>query len=166
MGHIAWPVTVVALCFLAKNQLRQIVESIAKRIGDRQSHVRIDKSGIEIKTLEEVNPELAKVESVHPNLNAEISTTDGKAANNFIDERNAIYKSNRGLFLVHVLEPTTDRTQEYDLFIYILPHKDTDITIVKKAEFFFGQYWGNELFLGTRVGNVIGVRTSAYGPFL
>ena len=90
----------------------------------------------------------------------------GPAPGSFAEERDNIYKSNRGCFLVHVLEPTSDRTQEYDVFIYILRHQSTDLSIVQRAEFFFGRYWGNRVFHGQQIGNVIGVRTSAYGTFL
>ncbi len=116
-----------------------------------------------------MNPELAKVDTIHPTDEGKLAA-EGKAVspapNNFAEERDAIYRKNRGLFLVHALEPTTDRTQEYDLFIYIVPHKDANLADVKKAEFFFGKYWGNRIFEGSWVGKVIGVRTSAYGPFL
>ena len=65
-----------------------------------------------------------------------------------------------------MLEPTSDRTQEYDIFIYIIRHQDPDLSIIQRSEFFFGRYWGNRVFQGQKVGGVIGVRTSAYGSFL
>jgi len=37
---------------------------------------------------------------------------------------------------------------------------------VKFAEFFFGRYWGNEVFKETAKDGLVGVETSAYGPFL
>jgi hypothetical protein len=56
--------------------------------------------------------------------------------------------------------------QRYDVFIYLLQHGGGSVSNVKKAEFFFGNNWGNKIFEGSREGDVIGVRTSAYGSFL
>ena len=81
-------------------------------------------------------------------------------------EREAIYEQNRRVFLVHVLTPSKEPGQKYDLFIYLKRHGDKDISDVAKAEFFFGNSWGNRIFTGSRDGSVIGVSTSAYGPFL
>jgi hypothetical protein len=41
-----------------------------------------------------------------------------------------------------------------------------DLSDVKSAEFFFGKYWGNQIFKVQREGSRIGISTSAYGPFL
>jgi hypothetical protein len=82
------------------------------------------------------------------------------------EERDSLYKKFRGVFVVHSLTPSTIEGQEYDVFIYLKRHHGESVSIVKKAEFFFGHHWGNQIFEGDREGDVIGVRTSAYGPFL
>lgn len=166
VGHLAWPATVLALCFLARKQIRSVVEAIASRIGDPSSHVKIDRSGIEIKTLEEANPSLASIAAEQPAGRNTITAADSAEATSFANERTVIYNKSRRICLVHVLEPTTRRNQAYDLFIYLVPHKGGDLASVRRAEFFFGKYWGNRVFEGKHVGDVIGVRTAAYGPFL
>jgi hypothetical protein len=169
VGHTAWPATVVGLCVLARNQIKAFVGALAKRVGDGRSNVSITKSGIEIKAIEAANPELANVKPEHQITGTELTVRSAAAEpapGSFSEERNEIYKKNRGCFLVHVLEPTSDQTQEYDIFIYILRHQSTDLSIIQRAEFFFGRYWGNRVFPGQHVGGVIGVRTSAYGTFL
>jgi hypothetical protein len=81
-------------------------------------------------------------------------------------ERGMLYDKFRRVFIVHVLTPSEQRGQEYDIFIYLIRHNSDSIDDVEKAEFFFGKYWRNDIFEGQREGNLIGVRTSAYGSFL
>jgi hypothetical protein len=94
------------------------------------------------------------------------SSVDEREAKSREEERNAIYEKNRGLFLVHVIEPSQKEGQLFDVFIYLLRHKSNDFRDVVDSEFFFGSYWGNRVFKGTSLGSRIGVRTSAYGSFL
>jgi nucleoside phosphorylase len=81
-------------------------------------------------------------------------------------ERTIEYQRTQKMFLVHVLTPSDKPNQKYDIYIYAKRHKDEEISDVLKAEFFFGQSWGNQIFPGTREGNRIGVATSAFGSFL
>jgi nucleoside phosphorylase len=81
-------------------------------------------------------------------------------------ERTTEYQRTQKMFLVHVLTPSDKPNQKYDIYIYAKRHKDEAISDVLKADFFFGQSWGNQIFPGTREGNRIGVATSAFGSFL
>ncbi len=103
-------------------------------------------------------------EKKQTNLEAEeiYTTTPAERAK----ERANIYERNRDIFLVHVLQPSKVPTQKYDIFIYLIGHQQKDLSDIKKAEFFFGRYWGNKIFTGKKIGDVIGVSTSAYGSFL
>lgn len=80
--------------------------------------------------------------------------------------RNQVYKDCRGVFLAHVLAPSDMKGQEYDIYIYLIKHKNNDLSDIKKTEFFLGSYWGNEIFTGSRAGDKIGIHISAYGPLL
>lgn len=80
--------------------------------------------------------------------------------------RDGIYRDQRGYFVAHILEPTRKHDQEFDIFIFLVKHKSEDHSDIKSAEFFFGKYWNNKVFKGSKIGNYIGIRTSAYGPFL
>ena len=81
-------------------------------------------------------------------------------------ERANLYREMHDMVLVHILTPSNNPGQKYDVFIYAKRRKDADISDVRSAEFFFGSHWGNQIFPGTRDGNRIGVRTAAFGPFL
>lgn len=169
IGHVAWPVAVLLGLYWMKGALQSFLSAVAARVADRQTNVAITKDGLEIRALEVVHPELMKLASVSANAAENLpegGAIAGDAGPEFEEQRDAIYKKNRRLFLVHILEPTKDRTQLYDIFIYIKRHKDAPIDDIVKTEFFFGKYWGNRIFEGTRVDGTYGVRTSAYGEFL
>lgn len=82
--------------------------------------------------------------------------------------REKIYDDNHNLFLVHVLKPSKKRGQKFDVFIYLVHHKGFPLEHedIERAEFFFGKYWGNEIYSETLKDGVIGISTSTYGSFL
>ena len=81
-------------------------------------------------------------------------------------QRDGIYSSNRGLFLVHTLSPSRTQGQLFDIFIYLRKHQTADTPEVDFAEFFLGRYWGNTVFRVQNRGGLVGLATSAYGEFL
>lgn len=111
-------------------------------------------------------PSDAVVNAIDAAENDREETDDMTTPEGRYNQREKIYLDSRYLFLVHVLSPSQKKGQVFDIFIYIKRHRDEDIGDVAKAEFYFGRSWGNRIFEGTREGNVIGVSTSAYGPFL
>lgn len=114
--------------------------------------------------LESITPELTKLSLASPSSNgaSHIATT----ADDWTETRNSIYSNNKGYFVAHVLEPSNKKGQEYDIFIYLLRHKSKDYSDIEKAEFFFGNYWGNKIYVASISGDYLGVKTCAYGPFL
>lgn len=80
--------------------------------------------------------------------------------------RQGIYEAHRGLFLVHVISPSEKSGQTYDIFILVKRHKDRTIDDIEKVDFYLGQYWGNKVFTEIPRDGLVGLRTSAYGPFL
>lgn len=86
--------------------------------------------------------------------------------------REEVKQKNRYYYLVHVIEPSKQFGQAFDVFIYLTkPFEDAysgknDFSKVKKADFFLGKYWNNKVFTRKNDGGTIGLRTSAYGPFL
>lgn len=82
------------------------------------------------------------------------------------EERDKIYQENDGFFLVHAIEPSYEAGQLYDIFIYLVRHKSDALEDVEYAEFFLGAYWDNNVYRETLKDGMIGISTSAYGPFL
>lgn len=81
-------------------------------------------------------------------------------------QRNKIYKDTRGVFIAHVIEPSAKPNQDFDVFIYLVRHGESDLSDIKFVEFFFGRYWDNRVFPAVLNNGFIGVTTSAYGTFL
>jgi len=82
------------------------------------------------------------------------------------EERDGIYKNNRGIFLAHVLEPSAKKEQEYDIFIYLVRHKVNVFNDIETAHFYLGSYWDRRVFKASINKGKIGMKTSAFGPFL
>jgi hypothetical protein len=106
--------------------------------------------------------QLARVEPATPmRTKAAVAT-----AEEWNRQRDGLYASNRGLFLVHSLSPSREPGQLFDIFIYIRKHKAPNAPEVHLAEFFLGRYWGNTVFPVENIGGLVGLSTSAYGEFL
>lgn len=93
-------------------------------------------------------------------------TSEINLIKNRSDERIKIYEENRGIFLSHLLEPTKLNGQVFEIFIFLVRHKNNEFNDIEKVDFFFGDKWGNKIFEAKKIKNLIGIRTAAYGPFL
>lgn len=153
---LIWPLFIAVLLLAYRKQLIGIVEAITRRV-EKGSSVKAGpfEIGEAFKQLGYAQPTQAKDEA-----------TLDKTAQNWAQERNDIYKKNNGIFLTHVLTPSQSSGQKFDIYIYLIKHKTTDLSDVEFAEFFFGHKWGNEVFKEYQKSGIIGVSTSAYGPFL
>jgi hypothetical protein len=80
--------------------------------------------------------------------------------------RNGVYENNRGVFITHVIEPSKQKGQLYDIFIYLMRHQSSDLSDIECAEFFFGHMWKNKIYKVENTGGLIGIIPSAYGEFL
>jgi uncharacterized protein DUF4062/pYEATS domain-containing protein involved in immunity len=90
----------------------------------------------------------------------------GDTAEAWNARRNGIKANNREVFLAHVIEPTKEPNQLFDVYIYLIRHGSDSLSDVKLAEFFLGRYWANRVFPATAQNGFIGISTAAYGTFL
>lgn len=81
-------------------------------------------------------------------------------------ERQQYYEPNRRVFLVHRIAPSRDPHQLYDIAIYLLPHRNSNLVAVQRVEYYFGRSWGNRVFSSVDRANNFLISTSAYGPFV
>lgn len=89
------------------------------------------------------------------------------------DERAKEYQRTSNLFLVHVCKPSARPGQRYDVTIFLMrhvpgpePNQTEGFEDVEKAEFYFGEGWGHQVFTAYNAGSFVGVSTSAWGMFL
>jgi hypothetical protein len=116
--------------------------------------------------LGDIKSELYKLPKATPDVKKTSSITYPATENDWTRKRVEIYQKNKGFFLAHILEPSHKKGQEYDIFLFIVRHKSKDYADIASAEFYLGKYWGDKVFTGSQSGDYIGIRTSAYGPFL
>ncbi len=147
-------------------QLRQLVDALTQRIEAGSSFKAGPLEVGELRKLDYVAP--AEVEPP-----AQLAATPPKAlppgpqlAVDWATERDELYRACRGVFLAHLISPSEEPGQRFDIFIFLVRHKSDDFSDVDSAEFFFGHYWGNRVFREANEGGPIGVSTAAYGPFL
>lgn len=80
--------------------------------------------------------------------------------------RDAEYRKSRGVFLVHSLAVSKEPGQLFDIRIYLLRHKSGELRDIRRADFFLGRFWDNEVYQVPNRGEAIGITVSAYGPFV
>jgi len=157
---VLWVGLIIYAIVLFRVKLENFLEAVRVRIEKGSSFKAGPvELGQDLKGLERV----ASASSVPSDIKVtrELATDD-----KWNTERDGIKKECRGIFLGHVLEPSKQPGQKYDIFIFLVRDKSTDFSDVAYAEFFFGRYWDNHVFRETEKQGKIGVATSAYGPFL
>ncbi|MBK6282538.1 MAG: hypothetical protein IPF54_07615 [Draconibacterium sp.] len=81
-------------------------------------------------------------------------------------ERVNYYSEHRGAMIVHKLYKSQKDGQLYEILIYLIPKKNSNLIQVISVEYYFGKFWGSKIFTTTDRSNGFAIATSAYGPFL
>lgn len=88
-------------------------------------------------------------------------------------ERVSEYRRTDGYMLVHTYRPSRRAGQKYEIFVFLVRHRKgttgppkRDFKEIKRAEFYFGDSWDDQVFSVPSTGGLIGVRTAAWGTFL
>ncbi|MDB5973985.1 MAG: hypothetical protein JWR07_745 [Nevskia sp.] len=149
---ILWAALIGIGIYWLKDQIKALVGAFVHRISTGSSF----KAGPV-----ELGEDLKLLEKVLPS-----HTPSPPSADDWSKERDGIYQVNSGFFLVHVIRPSNEKGQLYDVSIFLVRHKSTEMGDVEFAEFFFGAYWKNKVFRETKKDGIIGISTAAYGPFL
>jgi hypothetical protein len=179
---VLWVLLALGAFWWARPLLRKVAEALTRRIeGGSSFKAGPIEVGPELRQLEHVSPADEKAPDVKtpveipppiapPALpSAEASTkllASPLPTPEWASERQQMYQDCRGVFLVHVISPSEEPGQRFDIFVFLVRHKSDDFTDIEYAEFFFGHYWGNRVFRKDNNGGTIGVSTSAYGPVL
>jgi hypothetical protein len=159
----AWSVFTTLLWFgllalgfcLFREQITDILTHLARRL----------RSGAAVKL---GTIELGALRTADKPLDSRISTPqDSEVSAARQTERDGLYKSARGVMLVHQLYRSNEAGQQYDILIYIIPHRNSSLIQVTHVEYFLGAHgWGNRIFRCTDRAHGFSLLTAAYGPFL
>ena len=110
---------------------------------------------------------------VIPNTSETYEATAGVPPGSWQLERPKEYERTHGFMLAHVYKPSSERGQIFDVSIFIVRHKKGTTTPparnfdeIQKAEFFFGESWGNRVFEVRGEDGFFGARVHAWGTFL
>ena len=82
------------------------------------------------------------------------------------NQRNNYYNVQRGAMLVHKIFKSQKDGQLYDIVIYIIPQKKRNLIQITSVEYYFGKFWGKNIFSSLDRSNGFAIATSAYGAFL
>ncbi len=161
---LVWPVVVIGLVGYFRGTCFSILEAISDRI---KSGAPFKAGPIELGSIAKELEKLPSAPQKAPGAVREAEPSDWR------HQRAEKYERVNGYMLVHVYRPSSVPNQKYDVFLFIVRHrKGTDgpprreFEEIEKAEFFFGESWGNEVFAVVNAGGLIGVRTHAWGTFL
>ena len=164
---IVWIGFILAAFRIFRDEFQSLFEAITQRVKSGSSlKAGIFELGADLRALTYVTPQQPT-----PSPPAEAPAVGLAGVEARVQQREETYEKSRDVFVAHVLTPSTQPGQRYDIYIYLVRHqpgadRPADFSDVAKAEFFFGSYWGNHIFEGQRQGARIGVSTSAWGPFL
>ena len=148
-----------AICTFKKN-INDLIDILCKKI---------EKGGkVKIGPLE-LGEDLLSLELIDNKSKSDTKPIIGSEGEEREKQRVSIYERNKGLFITHIIYPSYHDDGDYenfDIFIYLIRHKSNNYCDVEKAEFFFGHMWNNQIFRVKSRDGLIGIRTSAYKPFL
>lgn len=162
---LVWALLIVFLLSLFRKPLAKVFYSLQQRISGDAGGASIKASLGSFVSIE-IGEDLRKLEQVSPSDKPVITLTDTQIQQ-WTEARVDIYTKNRGVFLVHVLKPSQKPGQKFDIFMFLIGHHDAGaLDKIAYAEFFFGKHWGNRVIKVEKKGDLIGLSTSAYGPFL
>lgn len=168
---VLWVGVTLLVLFSLKPQIASLATILVERIrsGDKVtfSYLSLEKQkqleGLPIVgTSAEEEPILENKEITQTEQLVELPTSNVEWKN----FRNSHYHKSHNIMLVHVISPSKKKKQDFDIFIYLKSHNGSYIRDVLKADFFFGKSWGNKVFTETPTGDLVGIKTAAYGPFL
>jgi prokaryotic YEATS domain len=84
----------------------------------------------------------------------------------FHNQRSKFRNEDRNLLLVHKLAPSKHQNQLYDIVIYLVPSlRYGSLSSVNAVDYYFGRYWGNNIFKSIDRSTGFLIATSAYAPF-
>lgn len=149
LPSLLWVLLAALAVYYFRAHLRRIAEAVVVRL----------ESGANVK----VGPfELSAIR-----VKDDGRTALGSSVVSFQDNERALvrrrkYEKYSNFFIAHRLFPSEESGQTYDIWIYVVAHK-SDLGDIGKVEYFFGEAWGNKVFVSSDRGKRFGVLASAYG---
>jgi hypothetical protein len=178
LQSLIWPAVAVAAFVYLRKSCRSVLDAIVVRITSGAS---VKAGPLELGAVPRELENLQTVDSATPRKlekrpaggPAQTESSKAPELTDWRQDRAEKYERTRGYMLVHVYRRSEMRPQWYEIFLFIVQHKrGTDgpprrhFAEIEKVEFFFGDAWKNETFTVINDGEVVGIKTEAWGTFL
>jgi hypothetical protein len=152
-----WILVLVIAALVLRRQLREVVATVLARL---RAGGAIEVASLKLGALPYVaagGQEQKPVRGI-----VAVTTDDGT----FHASRTSFRTEMRNLFLVHKVAPSSDPEQLYDIVLYVVPSmKYGSLAGVAGVEYYFGNYWGKQIFRSIDRASGFQIATSAYAPF-
>lgn len=143
------------LLVFSRKYLTKILDGVVVRLKNGSS---IKIGSIELDGIKVSGNGVASIDKTHFFVTTDKGKRDG--------ERNKIYNNLRQCMVVHRIFKSSKEGQLFDVLIYLVPHKNSNLIQVKSVEYYFGSWWNNNIYCSTSRHNGYAIATSAYGPFM
>jgi hypothetical protein len=161
LKHLApfvWPALALAAAVLLRRQIFTVLDLLIRRLGEGGALSLGPLKLSEVKVM--VGPNRVVVRS----QNVEAQDDNGIGA----QRKEALYKSNRYVFLTHRLYRSLTPGQAFDVLLYLIPRTTADAPLdalahVKEVRYFLGRYWGNKIIIATNRWDNFAIAISAWG---
>lgn len=160
LAAISWPVVVLVLVFVFRTQLAEFVRLLLRRTeaGHGLKIWQIELPGISTSKLLDTSPPQGTLAHI------ETATDTDKAA------RKKLYEEQDYFQLVHQVRPDPVDEQNYDISVYLHPHKSAKLANIKRVKYYLGRHFGKgqhgSRFVVDDPRNGFALKVRAYGPTL
>ena len=140
---IVWIGFILVAFRIFRREFQSLFEAITQRIKSGSSlKAGIFELGADLRELTYVNPQQST-----PSPPAEAPAEGLAGVEARVQQREDTYEKNRDVFVAHVLTPSTQSGQRYDIYMYLVRHEPSverpaNFSDVAKASFFLWQLLG------------------------
>jgi len=177
LPSILWVALAAIVLFFLRKSISELIEHFILRVrsGVAMKIGFLDIAALQTEQLHvptaitssSAAPEVAEAELDHSHESAHAALQAAAPETNELNiERQRYYDDSRRIMVVHRLFRSTRPGQVYDVLIYLTPQGRGSLIEVSKVEYFFGRYWGNQIFTSNDRSRGFPILTSAYGTFL
>jgi len=151
---VLWIIFWVVLIFLTKNFIKAAITTLLNRLKHG--------AGVKIGSFE--------LQGLKVTENTDIKNSTYEITIDKNDERykarRAFYDNQRGVMPVSKIYKSQKDGQLYDILIYVIPHKGSNLMQVISIYYYFGKNGVRKIFKTNDRSNGFAIVTSAYGAFL
>jgi hypothetical protein len=153
LSILIWILFAIIVLYVYRDLIRRLMAALAKRL---ESSASVKLWNVEFGPIRVSADSLPDNASIKARIDQSLDV-----------ERKNIYSSNRSLFIVHRLFPSSVEGQLYDILLYVRPHEGVsasgNLNEVSQVDYYFGSGWGHRVFSSQDRGKRFAIVLSAFG---